>query len=422
VSGIFISYRREDSAGHAGRLFDRLRDHFGKDRVFMDVTKIEPGEDFVDAIDRAVGACDILLAVIGRQWLNCADETGRRRLDNPNDLLRIETATALKRNVRVVPVLVQGAKTPPTEALPEDLKRLTRRQAVELRDTRWDADTADLIAVLEKILTYELSAEREPHPEQVQTQTDQSTLKPPIKRPKKKKQIQSEGEIEYGKTAVTMKWPSALGVIIGLVAVVIVGLILFQSSPEVVKESVQEQQPMEHPPSAEKTNIAPIHEQPQTLSKEVIEQTGKFIKYSDGTIADTTTNLMWMTKDFRSVEGRFLDNGSWDEAMVWADKMNGQNYAGYNDWRVPSIAEYKTICRNKADRKTYLLIFEDYGAYAFWSRNEVSKYVASYINFEDGFATSREKQGHRSMQTGEVIDQYGLPFKDFSVRLVRTVK
>jgi hypothetical protein len=160
LSGIFISYRREDSGGHAGRLFDRLRSHFGNDRVFMDVTRIEPGEDFVEAIDRAVGSCDVLLAVIGRQWLTCTDETGRRRLDNPNDLLRLETATALKRNVRVVPVLTQGAKTPSTEVLPEDLKRLTRRQAVELRDTRWDADIADLIKVLEKILASELPVER----------------------------------------------------------------------------------------------------------------------------------------------------------------------------------------------------------------------------------------------------------------------
>jgi len=106
MPGIFISYRREDTAGHAGRLFDRLTQHFGKGRIFMDVSDIEPGTDFVEAIDKAVGSCDILIVVIGREWLTCADPGGHRRLDDPNDFIRLEAATALKRNIRVIPVLV----------------------------------------------------------------------------------------------------------------------------------------------------------------------------------------------------------------------------------------------------------------------------------------------------------------------------
>ena len=147
---IFISYRREDSAGHAGRLFDRLREQFGKDRVFLDVVGIEAGVDFVETIDKAVGSCDVLLAVIGREWLTCCDKQGRRRLDDPNDFIRAEISAALNRNVRVVPVLVEGAEMPPPDALPEELKRLTRRQAVELRDSRWDADVEALISALER--------------------------------------------------------------------------------------------------------------------------------------------------------------------------------------------------------------------------------------------------------------------------------
>ena len=147
---IFISYRREDSAGHAGRLFDRLREHFGKDRVFLDVVGIDAGVDFVETIDQAVGSCDVLLAVIGREWLTCCDKQNRRRLDDPNDFIRAEISSALKRNVRVVPILVEGAEMPPTDALPEELKRLTRRQAVELRDSRWDADIEALVAALER--------------------------------------------------------------------------------------------------------------------------------------------------------------------------------------------------------------------------------------------------------------------------------
>jgi hypothetical protein len=147
---IFISYRREDSAGHAGRLFDRLREHFGRDRVFLDVVGIEAGVDFVDTIDKAVGSCDVLLAVIGRDWVGCCDKQGRRRLDDPHDFIRTEISAALKRNVRVVPVLVEGAEMPPTDDLPEELKSLTRRQAVELRDSRWDADIEALVAALER--------------------------------------------------------------------------------------------------------------------------------------------------------------------------------------------------------------------------------------------------------------------------------
>ncbi len=147
---IFISYRREDSAGHAGRLFDRLREKFGRDNVFLDVVGIDAGVDFVETLDKAVGSCDVLLAVIGREWLTCCDKQGRRRLDDPNDFIRAEISAALKRDVRVVPVLVEGAEMPPTDALPEELKRLTRRQAVEIRDSRWDADVEALIAALEK--------------------------------------------------------------------------------------------------------------------------------------------------------------------------------------------------------------------------------------------------------------------------------
>jgi hypothetical protein len=163
VGGIFISYRREDSAGHAGRLFDHLSDHLGKDRVFMDVSGIEPGLDFVESIDRAVGSCDVLIAVIGRDWLDCADSTGKRRLDDPNDFIRIETATALKRNIRVIPVLVQGAPIPPQERLPDDLKKLSTRQSVELSDTRWDSDVDRLVETLAKVLSKGESNVTSPH-------------------------------------------------------------------------------------------------------------------------------------------------------------------------------------------------------------------------------------------------------------------
>lgn len=109
----------------------------------MDVTDIEAGVDFVEVLERAVGSCDVLLAVIGPEWISATDRSGRRRLDDPQDFIRLEIGAALKRNVRVIPVLVQGAVMPRVEELPPDLGTLVRRQAVELRDIHWNADVED---------------------------------------------------------------------------------------------------------------------------------------------------------------------------------------------------------------------------------------------------------------------------------------
>jgi hypothetical protein len=152
MSGFFISYRREDGAGHAGRVFDRLTDRFGVDQVFMDVSDIEPGVDFVEAIEAAISSCDALLVVIGTQWLDCRDADGNRRLDDPNDPVRLEIAHALARNVRVIPLLIRGARMPAMADLPSDVGRFSSRQALELSDSRWEYDAGRLIEALEKIV------------------------------------------------------------------------------------------------------------------------------------------------------------------------------------------------------------------------------------------------------------------------------
>src|SRR5580700_7137111 len=103
--GIFISYRRQETSHLAGRLYDRLADRFGESQVFIDVDTIEPGVDFAEEIFRAVAACNVLLAIIGPTWLTAADERGHRRLDDPNDIVRLEVEAALARAVRVIPIL-----------------------------------------------------------------------------------------------------------------------------------------------------------------------------------------------------------------------------------------------------------------------------------------------------------------------------
>jgi len=150
-SGIFVSYRRDDSSGHAGRLFDKLVDHFGRNRIFMDIDTIEPGEDFVTVIEQAVASCDVLIAVIGQNWLSgTSGKTGR--LDDPNDFVRVEISAALDRDIRVIPVLVQRAEMPSQRDLPDNLRKLARRNAIELSDLRWQNDVEELVEVMDRVL------------------------------------------------------------------------------------------------------------------------------------------------------------------------------------------------------------------------------------------------------------------------------
>ena len=148
---IFISYRRDDSAGYAGRLFDHLAARFGAKNVFMDIDTIEPGEDFRTVVENAVSTCDVVLAMIGKQWLSLSDAQGGRRLDDPRDWVRIEIATALANSrVRVIPVLVRDASMPGGDQLPSDLKELAWRNAIELSDTRFQHDANRLSDVIER--------------------------------------------------------------------------------------------------------------------------------------------------------------------------------------------------------------------------------------------------------------------------------
>jgi TIR domain-containing protein len=150
---VFLNYRREDTSGHAGRLSDWLRRHYGNDQVFMDVIGIDPGLDFVAIIERAVSSCEVLIALIGRHWLSITDEQGKRRLDNPEDFVHIEIATALTRNIRVIPILVQGAAMPSKKDLPSTLAKLAWQSALELSDSRWSQDVQRLIEILDQVVT-----------------------------------------------------------------------------------------------------------------------------------------------------------------------------------------------------------------------------------------------------------------------------
>lgn len=151
MSRIFISYRREGGAGFSGRLAGDLGRRFGADEVFRDVEDIASGEDFVTRLERALRDCRVLLVVIGKNWLTAAAD-GKRRLDDPQDFVRLEISHALAAGVRVIPVLVEGARIPAERDLPDELKPLARRQAHELSESRWEFDVDRLARVIEEEL------------------------------------------------------------------------------------------------------------------------------------------------------------------------------------------------------------------------------------------------------------------------------
>jgi TIR domain len=159
---IFISYRRDDAEGEAGRLYDDLVRAYGNDAVFMDVAGIAPGLDFRKAIDDNVAGCGVFLAIIGSQWATITGTDGRRRLDDDDDFVRLEIASALARNIAVIPVLVHDARMPHPEQLPDNIKDFAYRNSVEISHARWNSDVQLLIDALKQYVTTSTATESQP--------------------------------------------------------------------------------------------------------------------------------------------------------------------------------------------------------------------------------------------------------------------
>ena len=147
MGGVFISYRRDDTAGYAGRLYDALAAHFGRDLVFIDVDSIRAGDNFVDVIDRWIASSSVVIVLIGKTWLNSAGAHGRR-LDDPHDFVRLEVASALRQKIPVIPVLVGGAKMPAPDDLPAPLAPLAQINAIEIFDQLFRDSVRHLIEAL----------------------------------------------------------------------------------------------------------------------------------------------------------------------------------------------------------------------------------------------------------------------------------
>jgi hypothetical protein len=157
LRGVFLSYRREDAAPYARMLKTDLSERISDTRVFMDLDSIEAGVDFAEVIRDAIESSAVLVALIGRQWAVLSDKEGRRRLDDPDDYVRLEIHTALERNIKVIPVLVDGARPLRQEQLPAELHKLGRLNALELSNDRYQYDRDRLVTLIQRVLAGESS-------------------------------------------------------------------------------------------------------------------------------------------------------------------------------------------------------------------------------------------------------------------------
>ena len=146
---IFLSYRRADASHATGRIYDRLCDKFNEKDIFFDIDAIPLGTDFVEKIEESVSACDLMLVVIGPDWLDAKDAEGKRRLDDPQDYVRLEILAALKRDIPIIPVFVEQAQSPREVELPDDLRALARRNGARISHAGFTADTEKLVRGIE---------------------------------------------------------------------------------------------------------------------------------------------------------------------------------------------------------------------------------------------------------------------------------
>jgi hypothetical protein len=251
---VFINYRREDTAPYAGRLYDRLTVHFGEGQIFIDIDQIEPGEDFVEAINRKVSACDIAVVAIGPNWLHATDASGKRRLDDEEDFVRMEIVAALQRKIRVIPVLVGGAQMPRKQDLPEALAPLSRRNAIELSETRFHADVNRLIEAIEKSLA---APEKKAELSAMPVKSTQATPATPP--------VPSTSSIAALKKLKV--WTSEHRILVSAIVLLLLGLAWFLMGPGHQKAAKLGNQPETANPNRVFANIKPVIANPEGLSK-----------------------------------------------------------------------------------------------------------------------------------------------------------
>lgn len=291
MTTIFISYRRDDAAAYAGRLYDGLRARYGEDHVFMDIDRIQPGENFAAVIVRSVRSADVVLAVIGEQWLTIANDSGQRRLDDPEDFVRLEMKAAFETGRRVIPVLVGGATMPAEASLPPPLKRLAGVQAVDMSDERWDYDYERLARSID------------------------GTGKPAA----------SRNRMWYAVAAAS--------------AAIVLGAIMFKPQTASLPARVLRATPAQL--SGEQARAMVIqhnffHARWNTAGAPAALELEQQAHGTDVVVTATRHNLMWQ-------QGASPLPTNRDGAQRHVQELNARRFAGHDDWRLPTLEEALTL-------------------------------------------------------------------------------
>jgi hypothetical protein len=306
MSGIYLSYRRRESVAYAGRLFDHLSRHFGPGSVFMDIGGIARGQDFAQAIESALNACEVVLVLIGNAWVSCTGQDGRRRLDDPRDWVRLEVAAALRRDILVVPVLIDGARLPDPASLPEELRPLCQRNACDLSDLRWSYDVGELVKDVEKV----------------------------VRPPKRTKLSRIKDK--------RLRWITG-GVILALLGMVLVGLTVLPPSERRTSEK-KPQIRLRSEKSTLSVDQAKVMISDHNFYRTGWNDSGTGIKHNYETrvlndalvVVDHATDLMWQ----KGGSGHPV----WmQRAEEYVGDLNAKKWAGFNDWRLPSLEEAMSL-------------------------------------------------------------------------------
>ena len=345
---IFISYRRDDSADVTGRIYDRLADRFGSKNVFMDVDTIPPGVDFRKHLHDAVARCDVVLAVIGRDWLKRRGLFRKRRLDGPSDFVRIEIEAALQRDIRVVPVLVRDAAMPGPGDLPESIRDLAFRNAVQVRAGQdFRTDSSRLIQALEAVTLHpEASSPAPPQPETPPAEAPSSVpgraslaaSRPLVETPA----ISRPGEVVQTGGVITNS--------IGMKMVLIPAGEFMMGSPDDDPEAVD-------------------HEKPQHL----VRITRPFhLGIYPVTQAEYERVMESNPSHFTGGPNRPVETVSWNDAQEFCRRLSAlpEEEATGHVCRLPTEAEWEYACRaGTTTRYSFGDWPESLGDYAWWVTN-----------------------------------------------------
>jgi hypothetical protein len=345
MSGVFISYRREDTGGAAGRLYDRLGARFGFRRVFRDVDTIEPGERFTRRIEERLAETDVLIALIGREWLSSAHADGRPRLHDTGDFVRLEIATAFRRGIPVIPALLHNATMPREEALPADLAPLAQCQAIQIDDADFHEDVSRLIAVLEP---------------------------------------------RIGGGGFRVRWRSSIVV----PALTLLGLAVAAAALIAIERGRGEN-------GGDAT--ATLRSDAAVLSREqvraLIIERGFFTAHTNpaggvkhdyrqdvsagaAIVIDRTSGLTWE----QTGSGRIVQGGR-AGAITYAQSLNSRRFGGFDDWRLPTLEEALSLLAAERTAEFHLPpVFNAASAAFIWTVDDGPEGRGWVVYYHDGFA------------------------------------